>query len=500
MKHKSKEDDPSQRPDTVKISSKGRLKKLLEKKSGHSIPPGRSKNASSPPPTESGLMISVSGIRGVIGGGLSPEVIARYAAAFGTWANGGTIVVGRDSRVSGEMIKTAAIAALLATGCKIIEIGMVPTPTIELAVKNLNAHGGIAITASHNPIEWNALKLIGPNGLFLNQSQMNEVLELAQRGNSAFASWDRLGKVEYFDHAVQNHLDQIVELEYLNVPQLQERKFKVVVDCINGAGGVIIPKLLKLLGCEVFVLNEDAHGIFPRNPEPSPENLRTLEEAVLEHTADIGFAVDPDVDRLAVVSEEGHAIGEELTLTSAVDFILSHKKGPVVVNASTTMAIDDIAGRYGCPCYRTKIGEINVSEKMKEVNAVIGGEGNGGVILPDIHLGRDAVTGMALILQYLCEKNISVSAVVGELPKYLMKKAKVEPGNVDAEHVFEKIIKKYSSETIDKTDGIKIIFNDGWIHLRKSNTEPVIRIIAESKSKTRVDELLSAFTSYFQNA
>jgi phosphomannomutase len=499
MKNKPRE--ASGHETIIKISSQGRIKKFLSKSSERSAAPEIAKKSMvAASRADHGLMISVSGIRGVIGGGFSPEVITKYAAAFGTWANGGTIVLGRDSRVSGDMVKTAAIASLLATGCKIIEIGIVPTPTTELAVKNLNAHGGIAITASHNPIEWNALKLIGPNGLFLNQQQMNEVLELAQRGNSTYASWDRIGKVEYYDYAVQNHIDQILELDYLNMASLRERKFRVVVDCVNGAGGVILPKLLKELGCEVFVLNEDPHGIFSRNPEPSVENLGALEEAVLEHHADIGFAVDPDVDRLAIVSNEGKAVGEELTLALAVDFVLSHRKGPVVVNASTTMAIDDIAKKHACPCHRTKIGEIHVSAKMHETSAVIGGEGNGGVILPDFHLGRDAATGIALLLQYICEKKVSVAECIGQLPTYVMKKDKVELSGMDVEPILEKILKKYSSEKIDRTDGIKIIFSDAWIHFRKSNTEPVVRIIAEAKSEAQLEKLLSTFTSYFHSA
>ncbi|MBL7995127.1 phosphoglucosamine mutase [bacterium] len=442
-------------------------------------------------------MISVSGIRGVIGDGLNPEVITKYSAAFGTWANGGTIVIGRDSRVSGELVKTAAIAGLLATGCKIIEIGVVPTPTVEIAVRNLKAHGGIAITASHNPVEWNALKLIGPNGFFLTPAQMDEVLELAQLNNIEYVEWDRLGKVQYYDYAIQNHIDKILELSYIDFDALKKRNFRVVVDSINGAGGAIILKLLTELGCEVIMINEEAHGIFPRNPEPTAENLSALESAVVHHNADIGFAVDPDVDRLAIVSNTGKAIGEEYTLAIVTDFILSHKKGPVVVNASTTMAIDDIAARYHSKCHRTKIGEIHVSSKMKEVHAVVGGEGNGGVILPDIHMGRDALTGMALILQYMLETRKTISDSVDLLPFYLMKKDKIELRKIDSAKVFDKILLDYSNEKIDLTDGVKIVFKESWIHFRKSNTEPIVRIIAESRSKKDLDKLIKSFTNYF---
>lgn len=482
----------------VKISSKGKLKKLVEKKIKES-PYASQKNYKEEikSAVNAKLMISVSGIRGVIGDGLSPDIVAKYAAAFGTWSNGGTIIIGRDSRVSGELVKTAAIAGLLATGCKIVEIGVVPTPTVEIAVKNLNAHGGIAITASHNPVEWNALKLIGPGGLFLQPQQMDEVLELAHRDNIAYVDWDRLGKVQYYDFAIQNHIDKILELPYLDLDGLRKRNFKVVLDCVNGAGGLIAPKLLAELGCDVVAINEEAHGIFPRNPEPTADNLTELETAVRHHKADVGFAIDPDVDRLAVVSNEGKAIGEEYTLVMAADLILGHKKGPVVVNVSTTMAMDDIASKHKQKCVRTRIGEIHVSSKMKEIHAAIGGEGNGGVILPDMHLGRDAITGMALILQYMLEKKIAISENIQVLPFYIIHKDKIDLDKMDTTKVFDKIIKDHGKEKIDLTDGVKIVFNESWIHFRKSNTEPIVRIIAEGKSKKEIDKLIKSFTSYF---
>lgn len=449
-------------------------------------------------PTGHNLKISVSGIRGIIGEGLNPEVVTKYAAAFGTWANNGKIILGRDSRVSGDMVRNAVLAGLMATGCRIIDIGVVPTPTVEIAVKNLRAHGGIAITASHNPIEWNALKLIGPDGLFLNEPQAHEVIEIAHKNQLNYVSWDRLGKIEYYDHAVQNHLDHLLELEYIDIEKLKTRKFNVVVDCINGAGGILIPRLLKEIGCEVITINQDPHGIFPRNPEPVPENLLTLETAVREHHADIGFAIDPDADRMAVVSNAGNAIGEEYTIALAVDFILSQKKGPVVVNVSTTRAIDDIAAKYQCPVYRTKIGEIYVSNKMREVQAVIGGEGNGGVILPEIHYGRDAATGVLLILQHLCNLNQSVQELKNQLPAYIMKKHKIP---VDLKKPFEKIKKRilsdYKKFSIDATDGIKINMPDGWVQLRESNTEPIIRLMLESQSEKWIANTISSFTSYF---
>lgn len=498
-KAKSKTTVHSHDDKVVKITSKKRLKALIEKKVATTpYVSQKKKSFVEQASATSKLMISVSGIRGVVGDGLSPEIITKYAAAFGTWANGGTIVIGRDSRVSGELVKTAVIAGLLATGCKIIEIGIVPTPTVEIAVKNLNAHGGIAITASHNPVEWNALKLIGPNGYFLTSFQMDEVLELAHLNNISYVEWDRLGKVQYYDYAIQDHIERILDLPYITPEGLRKRNFKVVVDCVNGAGGSIISKLLAELGCEVIIINEEPHGIFPRSPEPTTENLHALEQSVINHKADIGFAVDPDVDRLAIVSNRGKAVGEEYTLALATDFVLSHRPGSVVVNASTTMAIDDIAAKYHCKCHRTKIGEINVSTKMKEIHAVVGGEGNGGVILPDIHLGRDAVTGMALILQYMLENEKPIAEIIDLLPSYTMLKDKIESNKIDITKVLEKILKDYSGEKIDLTDGVKILFAESWIHFRKSNTEPIVRIIAEAKTKKEIDRLTKSFTSYFQ--
>ncbi|MBX7150296.1 phosphoglucosamine mutase [bacterium] len=443
-------------------------------------------------------MISVSGIRGIVGEGLTPEIITKYASAFGTWANGGKIVIGRDSRVSGEMVRMAVVAGLLATGCRVIDIGIVSTPTTEIAVKNLKAYGGIAITASHNPVNWNALKLIGPKGLFLDQAQGNEVIELALKENILYQHWDRLGKIEYYDYAIQNHIDQILELEYLNVTQIKDRKFKVAVDCVNGAGGIFIPKLLQELGCDVVILNEEPHGIFPRNPEPVVENLGQLSNAVLEFKADIGLAVDPDVDRLAIVDENGQPIGEEYTLALATDFILSKQSGSVVINASTSMVIDDIAQKYGSTVFRTKIGEINVSTKMQEKNAVIGGEGNGGVILPEIHFGRDAATGIALILQHLCSTGKKVSELKQTLPQYAMIKTKIELSKVNADEVLQRITHKNNAQKVDKTDGVKLIYDHSWIHFRKSNTEPILRTIVEARTPQEAEALLSSFTSFFK--
>jgi len=482
----------------VRVKTKGKVAEKLaaKRKISKTInPPLRKHEERVSPPEEisddqSRLMISVSGIRGIVGHGLTPEVVTKYAAAFGSWCNGGKIVVGRDSRVSGEMVKTAVFAGLLATGCRVIDIGITPTPTVELAVRDLNAHGGIAITASHNPIEWNALKLIGPGGMFLTQSEGNEVIETALKETINYASWDRLGKTEFYDYAIQNHIDRLLEIDLLDVDGIRKRRFKVVLDTVNGAGGLLFPKLFEELGCELTLLNGEAHGIFPRNPEPTPDNLSSLSEAVIREGADIGMAVDPDADRLALVMENGKPAGEEATLALVVQYVLSKRPGDVVINASTTMAIDEIAKQYDCKIHRTRIGEINVSTKMQDLHAVVGGEGNGGVILPDVHLGRDAATGAALIMQLLASSEKKLSEWVSGLPQYKMIKDKVRSHTLNAATVEKKILAIHPDVHIDRTDGLKFILPAAWVHLRRSNTEPVARIIAEAKTESAAQALI----------
>ncbi len=435
------------------------------------------------------LMISISGIRGIVGDGLTPQVVLNYAQAFGTYLGGGKVVVGRDSRVTGPMVKHAVLSGLLAAGCDVVEIGVCPTPTVQIAVEKLEARGGIAITASHNPIEWNALKMIDASGMFLDETQGNKVIKNANDNNFQNVTWDQIGKVDYYDKAIDDHIQAILKLSYISPEEIAKRKFKVVIDCVNGAGGTILPSLMEKLGCDTEFINREPTGLFSRKPEPLPENLTELIKKVKSSKADIGFAVDPDVDRLAIVSETGVPLGEEYTLVTCVDYVLSKKDGSVVVNASVTQAIDDIAKKYDTRVYRTKVGEIHVATKMKEVNAAIGGEGNGGVVLPDLHLGRDAPLAIALTLQHLANSGLKVTELHQSLPQYFQAKNRVELKVFDVSSVFDGILKKYKDETIEMTDGIKILWDESWVHIRPSNTEPIIRVYTEAKTMEEANAL-----------
>ncbi|RMF62118.1 MAG: phosphoglucosamine mutase [Calditrichaeota bacterium] len=428
------------------------------------------------------LMTSVSGVRGIVGDSLTPEVIVKYVNAFAQPLAGQTVVVGGDPRVSQNFIRPLVKSVLLASGCDVIDIGITPTPTVEILTKRLKAAGGIAITASHNPIQWNGLKFIGPDGFFLPEGEISHLFQRADYGTPHYVNWKDLGKEETYPRAIDEHLQLIYELPFINVDLIREKKFKVALDCVNGAGGTIIPKLLEHLGCEMIGLNVEPTGVFAHTPEPVPQNLGDLSEAVTREKAHLGIAVDPDVDRCAIIGNDGKPIGEELTLALAVKFILSKRMGPVVVNLSTSRVIDDIVQYFNCILYKTKVGEINVSEKMREVNAVIGGEGNGGVILPDIHHGRDAVVAVALTLQHLAEWGGSLTELVQTLPQYYILKDKVPLGEVNPEKVLAYFSEKYQSENLDFTDGLRIDRSDSWIHLRKSNTEPIMRVIVEART------------------
>ncbi len=380
------------------------------------------------------------------------------------------------------MLKMAAASALLSTGCEVIDIGIVPTPTVGLAVTDLRAEGGIAVTASHNPIQWNALKFFNQKGRYLSPPEIEAIRSLVESKEFVFREWNHLGKIRTDDSQIKKHIRQILGLKYVRVQKIRRARFKVVIDAVNGAGHQAGPELLKALGCKIIKINCDNTGTFPRKPEPLVENLRQLEREVKKAKADIGFALDPDADRLAIVSEKGRAIGEEYTLALAADYLLSQKKGKVAVNLSTSRMIEEVAKKHGVTVERTKVGEANVSARLEEIRGIIGGEGNGGVILPELHYTRDALLGMALILSYLAETGEKITSLKAKIPKYYMVKQVAElDGDFPAK--LDQLKAEFKEAEITTLDGVKFDFPDRWLHLRKSNTEPVVRIIAEAKSK-----------------
>jgi phosphomannomutase len=433
-----------------------------------------------------GLMVSVSGIRGRVGEALTPEIVASYAAAFGAWAlqrnPGRPIVIGRDSRVSGPMFHRVAIGALQSVGANIVDIGLTTTPSCQLAVEHHHAGGGIMLSASHNPIEWNALKFIGPTGLFLEAHEGTAMRALVESGIPR-ATWDRIGSVEADDGAATRHIEQILKIPYVDAAAIRKRGFHVALDCVHGAGAVIMPALLERLGCKVTAINMEPNGRFPRPPEPIPENLGELERLVRGSKADVGLAVDPDVDRLALVSEEGKAIGEDYTLALASMLVLRYRKGPVVTNLSTSLVVEDAVTKGGSALTRAPVGEVNVAVRMRELKAVIGGEGNGGVILPEVHLGRDAPVGVALILQLLTELDQPVSAVVAGLPRYAIVKEKLDRPKASLDSVYAALRRTFADARVDTQDGLRLAWSDRWLHVRPSGTEPIVRIIAEAPTE-----------------
>jgi phosphomannomutase len=439
------------------------------------------------------LMVSISGIRGVVGESLTPQVISKYTLAFAAYLQGGLVVVGRDSRVSGPFVANIVTGCLVASGCKVIDIGIVPTPTVQLAIEHHKAAGGIAITASHNPIQWNGLKFMGSDGRFLNPDKAGKVYKMADRNEQVLKTWEGIGVKEIDDQANQRHIQSVLKLSLIDAEAIRAKKFKVVIDPVNGAGGLIIPQLCESLGCEVITINGEANGKFAHTPEPLPENLTQLSEKVREVQADVGFAVDPDVDRCAIVANTGKPIGEEYTLAIATKLVFSKKMGRMAVNMSTSRASEDIAKYYNCMFVRSKVGEINVAEKMLEIDAIIGGEGNGGVILPELHLGRDAPVAVALTLQYLMEFGGTMQELHASLPQYAMVKQKVNIEGMDPDKVLEKIVDKYKDYEINLLDGLKIDIKNSWIHLRKSNTEPIVRIISEAPTLEEAEKLGQKF-------
>lgn len=442
-----------------------------------------------------GLMVSVSGVRGRVGEALTPEIIAQFAAGFGAWAlarAGGKaqIVVGRDSRVSGPMFQPVVHAALQSVGCDVLDIGMVPTPTVQLAVEHHHAAGGLAITASHNPIEWNALKFIGPSGLFLDGAEAAEMRKVVE-GKIPRATWDKLGTVSRDLDAASDHIERIMSLPFLDVEGIRKRGFKVGLDCVRGAGGVFMPVLLELLGCKLATINMEPDGRFPRPPEPTAENLGELQKLVFDSHCDIGMAVDPDVDRLALVSDEGVAIGEDYTLALAAKIVLRHRKGVVVTNLSTSRIVDDIAREAGSRVIRAPVGEVNVATRMRAESAPIGGEGNGGVILPELHLGRDAPVGAALMLQLLHEEGKPLSKIVASYPRYVIVKDKLDRPTAPLDTVYEALRKAFPDAEVDTQDGLRLSWPDRWVHIRPSGTEPIVRVIAEAPTAEEAEKLVS---------
>lgn len=437
------------------------------------------------------LMVSVSGIRGIIGDGLDPNTLVKYVSAYADYC-GGKIVVGRDARITGEMVYHLVVGTLLSKGIDVIDIGITPTPTVLLTVNQQGASGGIAISASHNPNEWNALKLLNNKGEFMFPEEHKDYLALLSYSND-YVSWDKLGKLTVDDSALQKHINSVLKMKYIDVDAIRKRKFRVLIDCVNGAGVYVMPQLLKEFGCEVIEYDCETTGIFTRKPEPIPENLLGTMEAVKTHDVDLGIVVDPDVDRIVFITENGEPFGEENSIALAIRFVLSKEKGNSVVNLSTTRAVDDIAKAEGCEVFRSPVGEANVVKKMKEVNAVIGGEGSGGVIFPALHYGRDALVGTAIILQHLLEFGGTLSELKAELPEYHIAKSKVDVGDKNPDEVINKLKEKYSDYNINTDDGLRIDFDDHWVHFRKSNTEPIIRCIVEAKTEVEAKEYIKKY-------
>ncbi len=444
------------------------------------------------------LIKSISGIRGTIGGAigesLSPLDIVRFITAYTILIRkkcdySNTIVIGRDARVSGEMVSNIVSGTLISCGFDVLDVGLSTTPTIEVAVQLEKLAGGIIITASHNPKQWNALKLLNGEGEFLSKEDGEEVISLSENNDLTFSEVDNLGKYTYDNSFNIRHIEEVLNLDLVDVDLVKKSGFKVVLDAVNSTGGIIIPTLLEKMGVECIRLYCEPNGDFPHNPEPLPEHLTEISKLVVEVEADFGIVVDPDVDRLAIISEDGSMFGEEYTLVAIADYVLSKKSGNTVSNLSSTRALKDITLGYGCKYQASAVGEVNVVEKMKEINAIIGGEGNGGIIYPQLHYGRDALVGIALFLTQLAERKISAKTLRNSFPSYFMSKNKIQLTNdIDIDSIFSQLENIYGKYKITLIDGLKIDFADGWIHLRKSNTEPVIRVYAESTSANQANE------------
>lgn len=456
------------------------------------------------------LIKSISGIRGTIGGevnqGLTPIDTVKFASAYGTWLKNHNpnkrlkVVIGRDARPSGQMVSDLVSSSLIGLGIDVVNLGLSTTPTVEIAVPMENADGGIILTASHNPKQWNALKLLNEKGEFISGAEGNELLEIAEKASFKFAEVDDLGVVTNDDSYLQKHIDAVLALPLVNVEAIKNANFSVVIDAVNSTGGIFIPALLEALGVNhITKLYCEPNGQFPHNPEPLPEHLTDLAAKIKETKAHVGFTVDPDVDRLAMVCEDGSMFGEEYTLVAVADYVLSQTPGSTVSNLSSTRALRDVTEQRGEKYHASAVGEVNVVKLMKAENAIIGGEGNGGVIYPQSHYGRDALVGIALFLSHLALKNCSVSALRDSFPKYCISKNKIQlTPQIDVDDILDKMTEKYKNEEVDTTDGVKIYIGKEWVHLRKSNTEPIIRIYSESRSMDAANQLAERFKSEIQ--
>jgi len=449
------------------------------------------------------LIKSISGIRGTIGGkageGLTPVDVIKFTSAFGSWILSSTknpkVVVGRDARISGPIINSLVVSTLRSLGINVIDAGLSTTPSVEMLVVSLKAGGGIILTASHNPKEWNALKLLNSKGEFISGEEGAEILRMGEAQQFSFADVDSLGKYEEYPNSIQDHIDSILKLPLVNVEAIRQADFKVAIDAVNSTGGIAVPLLLNALGVKnICNLYCDPTGEFPHNPEPLPEHLFEISKLVVDEKADIGIVVDPDVDRLAIVCEDGSMFGEEYTLVAISDYILAQTKGNTVSNLSSTRALSDVTLKYGGSYKASAVGEVNVVVEMKATNAIIGGEGNGGVIYPELHYGRDALVGIALFLSHLAKSNLTVSALRKTYPNYFMSKNKIElTPEIDVDQVLFAVAERFKGERVNLLDGVKIDFPDGWVHLRKSNTEPIIRIYSEASSEIEAKKLAEKF-------
>ena len=448
------------------------------------------------------LIKSISGIRGTIGGvhgdNLTPIDAVNFGCAYGQWLinknpnSKNKVIIGRDARISGKMIQNLVQFSLISMGIDIVDLGLSTTPTVELMVQKYNADGGIIITASHNPTQWNALKLLNENGEFLNSSEGKLIVDFSENKNFIFSQVEDLGRLTKENQSMNQHIDSVLNLNLVNAEKIKTKKLKIVVDAVNSTGGIIVPDFLNKLDIEVIKLYCEPNGNFPHNPEPLKNNLKDLSNKVIETGADMGIAVDPDVDRLVFMCENGELFGEENTLVACSDYVLSKTPGNTVSNLSSSRALNDITLKYNQTHYYSAVGEVNVIEKMKEVNAIIGGEGNGGVIYPESHYGRDAIVGIGLFLSLYCERGLSASNLLNTFPKYYMVKEKINlSSSINVDKILNQIAEKYKNEKIDLVDGVRIDFIDSWVQLRKSNTEPIIRIYSEAKSEEKSNNLIS---------